>query len=221
MSVKMFKGIGIQSPAPTVYSAESGEVSASLYAVKCSLKVTVPIASQTGGRRSQIVVWDSPGSTLQEAINNAGDVAQFILDRTKGYSTMFTMQLGLFRPDVEGTPMDAGELAYGSVVGTNAKTSAGVLTNAKRVKYSNLYIPFIKDDVERSTLKSAFQALCTAGKIGAINFHDANKNSFDVATFSAVNGCQIKDYDARILPQLTNDDSSSGIGDGTLSKDPS
>ena len=101
----------------SVYSAETGAVSASLYAVKCGLKITVPLANQNGARRTQAVTFDSPGTSLQNAINNAADVAQWIADNSDGYITMFTMQLGLYRPDVEGTPMQAGELSYASLGG--------------------------------------------------------------------------------------------------------
>lgn len=216
MSLQILKGVG--SSTKDVYSAETGAISASLYAVKCGLKVTVPVANQAGARRTQAVAWDSPGTSLQNAINNAADVAQFIVDNSDGYATTFTMQLGLYRPDVEGTPMEAGELSYASIEAVNTKTNAGVVQAVNRARSVRLYVPFCKSDVSKASLKAGVQALCTAGKLGSINFHNSDKDSFDVGTMSYVNGITIKDYEAKALQQLTSNDSDEGISDGVLRK---
>lgn len=217
MSLQIFKGVG--SSTKSVYSAETGAVAANLYAVKCGLKITVPLANQNGARRTQAVTFDSPGTSLQNAINNAADVAQWIADNSDGYITMFTMQLGLYRPDVEGTPMQAGELSYASLEAVNTKNSSGVAQSVSKAKSIRLYVPFCKASTSKASLKSGLQALLTSGKLGSINFHDANKDSFDVGTMSYVNGITIKEYEAKALQMLSSNDTDAGISDGILRKD--
>lgn len=216
MSVKIFRGIG--SSDLDNFNGTTGSAANTLYAVRAALKITVPIGENDGSRRSQTVEWDSQGTSIQNAINNAADVAQTIVDNSNGYITMFTLQLGLFRPDVEGTPMSAGELSYASIGLTNLKNASGEPVSAVRARSHNMYVPFAKETVTRAGIKSAFQALATAGKICQINFHDNTKESFDITPLTYVYGSTLKDYEAKGNMLLASDDTNAGISDGTLRK---
>lgn len=216
MSIVLFPGVGSNDPVAVVDDRDSAYTG---YFVKCSLKITVPISSNSGGRRSQICQWDSCGSTLAAAVTNANDVAQWIVDNSNGYITTFSMNVGLYRPDIEGTPVESGSLKYWTFRGTNGKTSAGaVRTGLAKVVSPNLYIPFAKTNKSYDTLLTEFQALVTAGKLCQVNFADAEKSILRCSTLTGNLGGAMKAYDAKTIAQLAPIDSFAGGGDGVLAK---
>lgn len=216
MSVQIFRGVG--GSTLNNFNATTGAAANTLYAVQASAKITCPIGDEEGTRRSQTVEWCSQGSSIQEAIDNAADVLQFVVDNSNGYISMFCLQLGLFRSDVEGIPMEAGAISYASISATNTKNASGERVQAVRARNSNLYIPFCKETASKASLKAGVQALCTAGKLCTINFHDANKESFDIGPLTYVYGATIKDYEAKGRNMLQSNDTGSGITDGVIRK---
>lgn len=216
MSVVFFKGVG---GASTATIDDTGSTYTG-FCVKCCAKICVPIGTNGGQRRSQVVEWDSCGSTLVNAINNASDVLQFILNNTKGFLSMYTMQMGLYRPDVEGTPVDAGSLAYWDLQSTNAEDSSGNIRTVQKAVYPRLYIPFCKSEPTLTQITSQFQALLTAGKICQINFGNENKSNIRVSICSAIQGTTQKLYKGKKIALLTSIDTESGGADGVISKNP-
>lgn len=216
MSIVLFPGVGTSDSVDVVDDSGSEYTG---YFVKCSAKITVPLASNSGGRRSQICQWDSCGATLAQAVNNASDVAQWIVDNSNGYITTFSMNVGLYRPDAEGTPVESGSLKYWSFRGTNGKTNAGVVrTGLEKVVSPNIYVPFAKTNKSYDTLLAEFQALVTAGKLCQINFADADKSKLRCSVLTGNLGGAMKAYDAKTIAQLTSIDTSAGGGDGVLAK---
>lgn len=186
--------------------------------VRCSASICIPIGNQQGSVRKQIIEWDSPGSNLNTAIQNASDVLQFVLDNSLGYLTMFCMQMGLYRPDIEGTPMQAGEIQYLECGSTNGADASGNVRIVEKVVNPKLYIPFFDVSKNYNTVKSAFAALVAAGKIGQMNFGNAEKSNLRVSVSTRVNGCTLKDWEAKLRPTLSNIDTSAGASDGYLAK---
>lgn len=186
--------------------------------VRCSASICVPIGNQAGSVRKQIIEWDSPGGNLNTAIQNASDVLQFVLDNSLGYLTMFCLQLGLYRPDIEGTPMNAGEIQYLECGSTNGADSSGNARIVEKVVNPRLFIPFYDTSKNYNTVKTAFTALVTAGKIGQMNFGNAEKSNLRVSVCTRSNGCTLKDWEAKLRPTMTNIDTSAGVSDGYIAK---
>lgn len=216
MSVQFFKGVG--GSDKVMYNGSTGAAYTG-FAVKCAGKITVPIANQNGGRRSQIVTFDAMGSSLVEAIDNATDIMQTILNRSNGYLTMFTLQCGLYRKDIEGTPVEAGSLKYGSVKVVNTRSSSGAAVAVSKAKSMSIYFPFVNTK-NLQLLEDDVASLIADGKLCNVSFHDDNKNSFDVTPFTWSGQGTIKDYVANEIALLESNDTSAGGSDGVLRKRP-
>lgn len=218
MSVQFFKGVGGSSL--DMFNGTTG-ASYSGYAVKWGAKISVPIDTENGARRTQVISGASQGASLVEAINNATDTCQWIVDNSLGVLTMFTLQCGLYRHDKLGTPIPARTLRYGYIDATNKNDANGPVLVTGKVRSVRAFIPFIVTNKSIDTLNAEFQALLTAGKVCSLNFHDEEQDSFDVTPMTGLkNSFEIKGYSRDELALLSSNDDTSGGSDGVLRKRP-
>lgn len=213
MSVQFFNGVG--GSDLEMFNGTSG-ASYTGNAVIWGAKIACPVSDQNGGVRTQVLKGASPGANLVTAINNATDVVQAILNKSKGYLVNFSVQCGLYRHDKLGVPVPPNKLLYGYVDITNVVDGTGQTVSAQKSKSQRVYFPFVSTK-DLGELESTVQALMTAGKICALNFHDEDKDSFDVTPMTGMAGIgRIQEYTRKELALLASNDTSSGGSDGVL-----
>lgn len=216
----MFPLIGGTGKGMTAKWAESGASAATAYA-EYVLKITVRTGTAVGARRSAVVEFGCIGASQDACDLQAGDIAQSIIDVSKGFITSFVKKMGKYREDNTGTPIPVGASQYGVITWTNGNLEGTQAVGTPDIEMKGqVYLPFVDVDTMAEHL-SDFQTLINNATFARAKFENEDRNSLIIARSKNRSAVKILDYSASAYGPLSSNDQSAGIGDGVLRDDAS
>lgn len=216
MSIQMFPGVAGHGQE-AVNAADGSSIAA--YA-EYILKIAVNVGSTTGSRKTTMLDFGVTGTSQDNCDLIAGNVAQAIVDASKGYIVAFLKKLGKFRID-EGanTSVPQGTSQYGVITWTNGNVEGSSVQPAIQVDETmngQIYIPFVDVDTMAGTALSAITALIRNGTLARARFANDDRDSFVVGKSHDRLGVSIKDFGTTTYGVLASNDESAGISDSVL-----
>lgn len=220
MSIQMFPGVGGANKGQPAKDAATGADIAA-YA-EYILKIAVNVGSVTGSRKTAMLEFGVTGTSQDNCDSNAGDVAQAIVDASKGYIVAFMKKLGKFRID-EGNSasntVPVGTSQYGVLTWTNGNVEGSSILPVQSVDETmngQLYIPYVDVDTMAGSALTNLTALIRSNSLARARFADDKRDSFVVGVSHDRLGVAIKDFGTTTYGTLASNDESAGISDGVL-----
>lgn len=216
MSIQMFPGVAGHGQ-PAVDAADGSSIIA--YA-EYILKIAVNIGSTTGSRKTTMLDFGVTGTSQDNCDLIAGQVAQAVVDASKGYIVAFLKKLGKFRID-EGniTSVPQGTSQYGVITWTNSNVEGSAVQpvlNVSETVNGQIYIPFVDVDTMAGSALTALTTLIRNGTLARARFANDDRDSFIIGKSHDRLGVSIKDFGTTTYGVLSSNDEAAGIADSVL-----